>query len=117
VQRQKAKGTRENCLGVRARNGCDYGKARPAGASSSLSFVDDGVRGRDAEASPRNDRRQSRQPPREPSAEAGSNRQQQRSELNRDHQEDAAEAHEAVLRFPAWECSLAGDSGRAGKPS
>ena len=93
-----------DCLGrsgVRARNGCDCRKARPAGASSSLSFVDDGVRGRDAETSPRNDRRQSRQPAGEQSGQSGSNRQQQRSELNRDHQEDTAEAHDAVLRVPA----------------
>ena len=88
--------------GVRARNGCDCRKARPAGPSSSLSFVDDGVRGGDAETSPRDDRRQSRQPPREPSGQSGSNRRHQRRELNRDHQEDTVEA---VLRFPAWECS------------
>jgi hypothetical protein len=47
--------------------------------------VADGVRGRNAQTSPRDDRRQSRQPPREPSGQSGSNRRHQHTKLNRDH--------------------------------
>jgi hypothetical protein len=78
--------------------------------------VADGVRGRNAQTSPRDDRRQSRQPPREPSGQSGSNRRHQHSKLNRDHQEDTVEAHEAVLRSAAWDCSLKATAGALRNP-
>ena len=92
--------------GVRARKGHDRRKARPASPPSGLNSVDDGVRGRDADARPRNDRRQRRQPAGDQPSQSRRDRYQQRNDLNRDHKKDTAEAHVAVLWFARVDCSM-----------
>ena len=91
---------------MRARKGHDRRKARPASPPCGLNSVDDGVRGRDAEAPPGNDRRQPRQPAGDEPSQSRGDRYQQCNDLNRDHEKDTAESHVAVLRFSRVDCSM-----------
>jgi len=80
-------------------------KAAPPSPPGSLNSVTDAVRSGQPETRPRQDGREPRHPARNPSGQSRDNRRQQGSHLNRDHEQDTVEAHEAPLRFPGVDCS------------